>query len=168
MKSIWIFAIAMLVTSLSDAAPTDDSGFKLLNFRAAPVGASHSGGESYSIGLSWNPEHRLQSHPEWSLGLNLGWIWFENQDATNFHSFELQPILGYRFIEMRIGVELGAGVQYWTEDRAGTYALLSGNVFYEFQQRVLKIMDRIFIGYSGYFLPKNFTHEIKIGVGLTF
>src|SRR6266404_2523151 len=83
------------IANVTDMSRNDD-GFKFLNFRIAPIAASHSGGEDYSVNVSWNPEYRFQSNLEWSLGLNLGWIWFENQDRSDFQSFELQPMAIYR------------------------------------------------------------------------
>ena len=138
-----------------------------LKARVAPVAAFQNGGASFSTGFSWNPEYQI--HPHWSLGLNVGWIIFEDQNRENdFHSFEFQPVVSYRLSEAPIGFELGAGLQAWTDSRGGVHPLVSETVFYEFKEKPLFILDRILVGYSSFFLPQMYTHEIKMGVGVSF
>lgn len=171
MKSYKMLSTTVLIAALSISLSTPlaqaaDSGAETADFRVAPVGAFHAGGASYSMSFSWNPEYRLNHN--WSLGANLGWIWFENQGQNNFHSFEFQSVIGYRLNGAPIGFELGVGLQRWTEPRGGTYPLISENIFYEFKQKPYGVIDRVFIGHSSFFLPQSFTQEIKIGLGLSF
>ena len=138
------------------------SKYSLLTFRGGAIGVIQKGRQVYSLFLSWNPEWQLNSNM--ALGLNLGGTILETVTSKNFNVLEYQ--VSYRWqSESPIGAEVGFGAQSWVST-GGTHLLVSGNLIYAVPTD--GALNRIFVGYSGFFLPKMLTSQIKVGAGLNF
>ncbi len=61
-------------------------------------------------------------------------------------------------------VEVGGGAQTWLSHQTylGTGLVLA----YRFNEPIIGLVDRLFVGYSTFFLPSLLTHQFKIGIGI--
>ena len=138
--------------------------FAPLLFRVGPTVAMQSGRACGSATLSWNPE--LIFNSKYYIGLSFGVTPLSNELNESFVESHAQIMFG-RMLSPRVGAELGGGIQNWSK-HGGTYPLLSGGLVFHFEQKALNVFDRAFLGYSGYLIPQHYTHEFRLGLGLSF
>lgn len=112
--------------------------------------------------VAWNPRFVYRSGGY--LGFSLGGTSVTNALSSDVAVLEGQFLFGTRLGSSPLGVEGGAGLQQWG-GLGGSYPLLSGSVYLGFDHGWL---ERVFVGYGGYFMSDFFTSEVKVGIGLSF
>jgi hypothetical protein len=145
--------------------PTTENPFNLNSVRAFQISAFQSNGTSYSLGLDWDPSYSFSK--QYSVHLNLGGTVFSNA-LTSGRFVVLEEIaLGSILISDRFSVEAGPGFQQWLGQN-GNHFLLASNGIYHFPNKLLSVIDRAFVGYTGVFIDDHYTNQIRLGVGLSF
>ncbi len=139
-----------------------DSSWNWLAFDINQITVLQSGGNSLSAELAWRPTYHFNS--QWAVRGDFG-ITYLKGTAKNFLATEYQILFAYSGFKP-IELEFGGGAQSWFSGGA-TKPLASVIAAWKFEQKLFSALDRIFIGYSGFFVPSAMAHELKIGVGLT-
>jgi hypothetical protein len=128
-------------------------------FRLSEITVFQSGGSSFSGELSWNPAVHLWRNL--SLQGNFGISSFKNQYGSNIFIVEFQALAALKF--KKFTLEAGGGEQLW-KDTNSSYFALSGNILYQFNSPVWRVIDSVFLGYTSVSIPSYPTQEIKVGV----
>lgn len=125
-----------------------------------------SGGNSYSLQANWTPFFNFSE--KFYLRGNFGLVPLKSSASTTFIAYNGQILIGVAKLISQLGVEVGGGVETWIES-GKIYTLVGVNLPWVFESNVLKVIDRVFLGYSSLMLSEvNATTEIKIGIGLSF
>lgn len=162
-KSIVCFfvATALLLAPLVQAREANSD---LTAARGALVAAAQSdGGQSFTLGASWNPRMALGG----SMGLvgNVGITEFNTNLGGYFAAYSYGALFGYDLSE-HWALEGGAGGQYWSGDGGPVNAAtIDLNVLWEMSSP-LGAFDRIVFGYSNVMVPSMATHLIHLGFEL--
>jgi hypothetical protein len=145
-----------------DTIDKEDS-LHLWHFRLTGLGAFQAEGRSYSINIGWHPEYRWDTG--WTLGGAFSWMLLETfPNLITFHVLDYQIMVGRRFKSSVWGVEAGGGIQTWAT-QGGTHPIATVNAIRYIQE---KPWDRLVISYSYFAMPGIPTHEIRVGVGVSF
>ena len=132
-----------------------------MEFQANGIGVTQAaGGNSYSGQLSWNPTVGMGPI---ALRGDLGLTLLKSTFDSKFTVIDYQLLLKYDLLGP-ISIEGGGGLETWVNN-GGTHLVLSGNLVWGL--KFLSIFDRIFAGYSRFFLSGNATNEFKLGVGFS-
>jgi hypothetical protein len=135
----------------------------IMEFSANGLYATQAaGGNSYTGQAAWNPTIGLGGV---DLRGNLGISYLKSSFDSHFAAFNYQAFLKLGVLPT-ISVEGGGGLETWVSN-GGTHPILSGDVNFEFPFKLLGVIDRIFAGYSRFFLTGNGTNEFRLGVGFT-
>jgi hypothetical protein len=156
----WRLALSLVVPLVIAIHPAR-AEVALSSFEANGIGVMQSsGGNSYSGQVSWNPTMGLG---DFSLRGDLGLTLLKSTFDSKFTAIDYQVFLKYNFLGPW-AVEGGGGLQTWVGN-AGTHPILSGNLVWE--TKFFSVCDRIFAGYSRYFLSSNGTNEYRLGLGFS-
>jgi hypothetical protein len=148
-----------------DAAPVSE-GFKteFLSFRAFQVSSfQSSGGRSYSGGAGWSPAYHLWGNLGLRLNVN-GMLQKKASGVFMATNGNLGP--EYMLFGQSISVAVSGGASYWFSN-GGLAPLINGGLGYHLPTPLFHYIDRITADYS-YIAAKDKTHEVRVGVGITF
>ena len=164
MRSLLVFSaleVALLAAVIALPAPVR-ADFQILEFSVNGVAATQSsGGNSYSGQAAWNPTIGLGG---FDLRGDLGVSLLKSTFDTTFAAFDYQVFLKWGVLPV-LSVEGGGGLQTWVNN-GGTSPIAGGNLNLEFPGKLFTLFDRIFVGYSRYFLTGNGTNEFRLGLGI--
>jgi hypothetical protein len=132
---------------------------RLSRFRLSEITVFQSGGSSFSGDLSWNPAVHLWRNL--SLQGNFGVSSFKNQGGSNIFIVEFQALAALKL--KKFTLEAGGGEQFW-KDTNSSYFALSGNILYQLNSPVWRVIDSVFLGYTSVSIPSYPTQEIKVGI----
>jgi hypothetical protein len=136
---------------------------KLLAIRAASMNLFQTGGSFYTFYAAWTPE--LQINEKLTARLALGGGYTRSRAGLGSALFEGAALGGYAITDT-IAAELGPSAQYYLNNGGLQWAgTLNG--LYRFPNKLLWVVDHIFLGYSAVFIPTNLTHIARAGVGLS-
>ncbi len=114
--------------------------------------------------ISWNPLYLFKSwiHIQGILGAA------PVKSTIRTYYAALEYGLGVSVHTVKgIWVEGAFGGQYWT-DAAIHAPFVGGNLVLQLDHKALRLVDQVFLGYSGFFNPNNFISELRLGVGISF
>jgi hypothetical protein len=133
-----------------------DSPVKILSLQAGGVGVFQSGGgNSFSGTFAWTPIVEVAGFGiRGELGASLLKANFGDKFLTfNYEAFLRIPIIPF------FGLEGGGGFETW-RGNGGTNPKFSANLIFK-----MIGLERIYVGYSRYFLPGTATNFIRAGIG---
>jgi hypothetical protein len=127
---------------------------------------AHGFNSSFSFGISFNPELILNNN--WSIVSSLGGFPILRR-STDTTFFGAQASLYLKLNISPLIIEAGPGTEIWLVQPSIILAAptLSGNIHYQFSDRLLSVFDTVFLGYTAAFF-EPYTHEIKIGTQIVF
>ncbi|MCM2277374.1 MAG: hypothetical protein NDJ89_04805 [Oligoflexia bacterium] len=152
----------MSAVFISRGALAGGESLSLLEFRTNGIFATNETGETYSGQLGWNPSYLLSE--SLTLRGNVGGSVFKGALAEKFLVLDFGALAGYA-ISPALEAELGAGIQNWSS--RGTWFCATGTVSWNFEQRLLNLVDRVFAGYSRVF-QTSASNEFRLGIGISF
>ncbi len=136
---------------------------QFLNFRVQQLSVFQSTGSSYSGVVTWNP--RAEVFDRFSAGLSLGSSVLKGSLST-FFALEYSAVATYQLSPV-MSADLGLGAQTWVNN-GGTHFLVGPSISYHFDDRPVVFIDRVVAGYSALLISTRLTHEVRIGLGVSF
>lgn len=123
--------------------------------------------------VSWNPTFFFSN----ALGLrgDLGLSLFVSSDAAVAEgSKKYVPVYTSQLLltghAWEIFGDIGGGLETWSHraSKLTPFAALTANLGWAPRQRIMGLVDRIFVGYSAVFIDGLITREARAGVGVRF
>jgi hypothetical protein len=144
---------------------THGEGLTLIGIHLNGIGVFQSGGNSYSLQASWTP--RVGILESLSVRGDFGLTLLKNSFGNRFLAANYELLLCVP-LYTNWSAEVGGGWATWFAN-GGTRPILSANGVLGLNEegKEANILDRIFVGYSHFFLTGNGAHELKAGVGLS-
>lgn len=144
----------------------DATKFQIPSFSIEPVAAIQANGSVFSSFLNFTPRYAFDD--KLYARLNLGFSIFKNRETVSSRFLVMDmALLGGYFFTPNIGAEIGAGFQSFFGG-GGTSLALTGNLVYRLSNKLLVVIDRFTVGYTAVLLSNAVTHEIRLGVGISF
>jgi hypothetical protein len=137
--------------------------FCLKSFQISPAYLFNVVGANASMMVAWTPSLQKSWY---RIRANLGVIPLRGLTTSWFAEFEYSLAASIK-VWRPFWVETFAGMQVWT-DYLDQNPVVGGNVIYRFDSKILLWIDLLSVGYSVYLSPGNPTHQLKLGVGLSF
>jgi hypothetical protein len=156
LRNSWIVALFLLLPLTAEANETNWRVFRLHQLTVFQLA-----GWSFSGEVSWNPYFYLNDR--FGIRGNIGGMLL-NGIPENFTAAEYEALLSFA-ISKALSVEAGGGIQTWFQKDGGTSPIFSLGADWMF---LLERRAGINAGYSLFLPDKNVTHEVKLGVTLTF
>lgn len=152
--------VAPAKTTLTESVPWGE----FIAFRLSQFSVFQSGGRnSFSGFLSWSPWVNLSSH--FTVGASLGLSSLKAISGNRFFVTSFEGWVGGR--SGNFGAELGAGLQNWGSN-GGSRPLGSVTLQHFLDPKWGSILDRIFLTYSYFSSLPDSSHELRVGVGISF
>ena len=155
--------VAALSLSLTRPALAQQKAAEWLAFSIGPVLAVQDTRKSFFTFISYTPRFALGEN--FYARPNIGFTMLRNEANELFPVLEAQGILGY-FMGKNVAAELGAGMQYFSQNGGGLPAL-TANLVYRPDSRIL-LIDRFVFGYTPVFVSGVVLHQARIAAGVTF
>ena len=161
-----IVSLFSILTSNAFAANEAFSkSFSWASFELGPNMAVQSGGRtSYSVLTRWIPQYHLT--PSLSFGLDTGVTFFKLQSSSKVVAVEYAATLSYQFEQL--GVSLYLGGQSWSGGYYSTGFLVGPEISYQFSEKILHVIQKIYFSYTPVILPQSTIHEMSLGTGFDF
>lgn len=96
---------------------------------------------------------------------NFGVTGFKNSLRENFLVTEYQLFFSFSNL-FGVTLEPGIGAQTWWKN-GDSHLLASFNLLFPVDEISMPWFRYLYLGYSGFFLPNLYTHEVKIGIEVT-
>jgi len=140
--------------------PVVAAGPSILAFQVNGIGVfPEAGANIFSGQAAWIP-----SFGAGSVGIRgeLGAAWLKNGLGDRFFQFNYEGFLVLSLSPVT-DLELGGGMATWAGGNGGTHPILSADLVIS----IPGVLNRLFFGYSRYFMPGLNSHQVKAGIGFS-
>lgn len=149
---------------IPEPAPTYSTGKWYNHFQLGGVAAlPTTGGNSVSGQAGWNPTWRLGE--KFTFAFSATGSLFKYDATTRFVVVEVGALIGW--VLGPIILEVGPGAQMWV-GQGGTRPTAMGFIDLPLSKKWFGFIDKLYGGYSLFFLPNSKVHEAKLGIGMSF
>lgn len=160
MKTLRLALLGLLFSAFV-SLPAQAVGPSILAFQVNGIGVfpTAGGNNIYSGQAAWIPQFGAGA---FGIRGELGAAWLKNGLDERFFAFNYEGFLVLSLTPIT-DIELGGGMATWAGGNGGTYPILSGYLVIS----IPGVINRLFVGYSRYFLTGNNMNEVKLGLGFS-